>query len=356
MLRVEKTETSYLDTAGPFLQTRWWAAFKAHHGWTGLAFRVVWPRGGVDHAFALSVLLRKLPFGLTLAYVPHGPGDPAFLADPGFEERLKALSLALKSLLPRSTICLRWDLLTGTRVTSGAVAGDDEESDSAPADPFPPPLNPPFRKPPADVQPADTVLVRLDAEEALLARMHKKTRYNLRLAEKKGVTVEKAGVEALAEWYELYRQTADRDKISIHTEQYYRDLFGHAPRLSLWLARFEGKLLAGNIVLLHRGTATYLYGASSNELRNLMAPYALQGAAMRDAREQGATEYDLFGIPPTDDPNHPMHGLYRFKNGFGGDRVHRHGAWDFVFKPFVWTLWTRADSLRIWYYKVWKKR
>ena len=303
--------------------------------------------------FPLSVLLRNLPGGFTLAYVPHGPGDPAFLGSRGFEERLAALSRALRPLLPASTVCLRWDLLSGTRVKAGTDATDE----AAPtADPLPPPLGKPFRKPPADVQPPDTVIVALDDDETLFGRMHKKTRYNIRLAEKKGVTVEKAGVEALAGWYELYQQTAERDKISIHSERYYRDLFAQAPDLVLWLARFDGKLLAGNVVLVHGRTATYLYGASSNEHRNLMAPYALQGAAMRDARSRGATEYDLFGIPPTDDPAHPMHGLYRFKTGFGGDRVHRHGAWDFVFRPVVWTLWTRADTLRVWYYKVWRKR
>jgi lipid II:glycine glycyltransferase (peptidoglycan interpeptide bridge formation enzyme) len=268
--------------------------------------------------------------------------------------RLEALSRALRPYLPRSTVCLRWDLITGTRATAIPA---DTDTDEVPADdPFPPPLPKPFRKPPADVQPPDTVIVSLAEDETLLARMHKKTRYNIRLAEKKGVTVERAGVEALADWYGLYRQTAERDRISIHSETYYRDLFGHAPTLTLWLARFEGQLLAGNIVLNHGTAATYLYGASSNEHRNLMAPYALQWAAMRDSYAKGMTEYDLFGIPPTGAADHPMHGLYRFKNGFGGDRVHRHGAWDFVYRPLAWLLWTRADALRVWYYKVWKKR
>lgn len=353
-LRVEPATSSYLDTAGPFLQTGWWASFKARHGWTPLAFRVVWSdEGGAERAFPLSILVRRLPLGMALAYAPHGPSDAAFLAEEGFSSRLEALSVALRAHLPRSTVCLRWDLLTGTRVRAGS--GDHDGEDLA-ADPFPSPLPRPFRKPPADVQPPDTVLVSLDEDEALFGRMHKKTRYNVRLAEKKGVSVEKAGPEALADWYALYRQTAERDKISIHTERYYRDLFAHAPDLSLWLARHEGRLLAGNIVLVHGATATYLYGASSNEHRNLMAPYALQGAAMRDARDRGAREYDLFGIPPTDDPKHPMHGLYRFKTGFGGERIHRHGAWDFVFRRWVWMLWTRADGIRVWYYKVWAKR
>jgi lipid II:glycine glycyltransferase (peptidoglycan interpeptide bridge formation enzyme) len=237
------------------------------------------------------------------------------------------------------------------------VAQTDADSDDvSTSDPFPAHLGRPFRRPPADVQPPDTVIVPLVEDETLLSGMHKKTRYNIRLAEKKGVTIEKAGVEALPAWYELYRQTSERDKISIHSERYYQDLFAHAPHLSLWLARFEGTLLAGNIVLVHGSQAVYLYGASSNEHRNLMAPYLLQWAAMTDARNRGAVEYDLFGIPPTDDPKHPMHGLYRFKNGFGGRRVHRHGAWDFVFRPLAWTAWTGADALRVWYFKVWKKR
>jgi lipid II:glycine glycyltransferase (peptidoglycan interpeptide bridge formation enzyme) len=350
LIQVAPADPASLDTAGPFLQTSWWAAFKARHGWTGLAFRVRWEKG----EFPLSVLFRRLPLGLTLAYVPHGPGDRLFLESDDWEERLSALSRALKPHLPPLTVCLRWDLLTGTRAASGPTDAEDEAS--SPSDPLPVPLKMPFRKPPADVQPPDTVVVALDDDETLLARMHKKTRYNIRLAEKKGVSVEKAGDEALGEWYDLYRQTAERDKISIHSEAYYRDLFGLAPDLTLWVARYGGQLLAGNIVLLNGKQATYLYGASSNEHRNLMAPYALQWAAMRDARERGATEYDLFGIPPTDDPVHPMHGLYRFKNGFGGDRIHRHGAWDFAFRPLLWTLWTRADALRIWYFKVWKKR
>jgi lipid II:glycine glycyltransferase (peptidoglycan interpeptide bridge formation enzyme) len=353
MITVEPTDASYLDTARPFLQTGWWAAFKARHGWSSLAFRVTWVRPDGEVCFPLSVLLRRMPLGLTLAYGPQGPGEPALYTAPGWEDSLEALSLALRPHLPGGTVCLRWDLLSGTRVGAGPGTGDEDEPVT---DPLPAPLGRPFRKPPADVQPPDTVVVPLADDETMLGRMHKKTRYNIRLAEKKGVTVERAGVEALGEWYALYRETAARDKISIHSETYYRDLFSHAPDLCLWLARYEGKLLAGNVVLVHGDQAVYLYGASSNEHRNLMAPYALQWAALRDSRDRGAVEYDLFGIPPTDDPAHPMHGLYRFKTGFGGDRIHRHGAWDRVFRPVVWTLWTRLDALRIWYFKVWKKR
>ncbi len=332
-LTVEPCEPSILDTSSSFLQTSWWAAFKGRHGWRGLSLRV---RADGKPDRPLSVLLRRLPAGLTLAYVPHPAVDTTELAD---------LSDALKPLLPPGTVCVRWDLLSGT--TCPAATETDE---------FPTALPLPLRKPAADVQPPDTVRVKLGSDEALLAGMHKKTRYNIGLAEKKGVLVTTNGAEALGAWYALYRETAERDKISIHSETYYRDLFALAPDVTLWLAHFEGKLLAGNIVLKQGTEATYLYGASSNEHRNLMAPYALQWAALRDVRDRGATTYDLFGIPPTNAEDHPMHGLYRFKTGFGGDRVHRHGAWDLVYRPVAWQLWTTADALRVWYFKVWKKR
>jgi lipid II:glycine glycyltransferase (peptidoglycan interpeptide bridge formation enzyme) len=77
-----------------------------------------------------------------------------------------------------------------------------------------------------------------------------------------------------------------------------------------------------------------------------MAPYLLQWTAMRDARASGCKHYDLFGIPPSDDPGHPMAGLYRFKTGFGGQIVHRSGSWDFACRPLTRTLFTLAEALR----------
>jgi lipid II:glycine glycyltransferase (peptidoglycan interpeptide bridge formation enzyme) len=99
-------------------------------------------------------------------------------------------------------------------------------------------------------------------------------------------------------------------------------------------------------VLFRKNAATYLYGASSNEDRNLMAGYALQWKAMQDARAFGCTQYDLFGIPPSPDPNHPMAGLYRFKTGFGGRIIHRPGSWDFPYRPLVRKVFSVAEAMR----------
>jgi lipid II:glycine glycyltransferase (peptidoglycan interpeptide bridge formation enzyme) len=353
-----------LADAPVFLQTPLWGNFKARFGWEARGFRVL--AEGED--FPLLVLLRRLRGGLVLAYVPHGPGGQAFLStevQPRLEERLEALAQALRPLLPRAVFTLRFDLLSGIR--EEITSGDEDTKDAT----FTPPsLGAPLRKPGADVQPPDTVLVDLTAsEEEILARMKKKTRYNVRLAEKKGVRVREGSLADLEAWYALYRQTGERDKIALHPLAYYRTLLEEAAseegenktRVSLLLAELETPdrgtvLLAGNVVLTHAHQGVYLYGASANEYRNLMAPYLLQWEGMKWAKERGARVWDLFGIPPTNDTGHPMHGLYQFKTGWGGWIEHRNGAWDRTWKPWIWRGLNAVEKIRVWYFKVWKKR
>jgi len=217
----------------------------------------------------------------------------------------------------------------------------------------------------ANVQPPDTVILDLSRdEEELLSGMKSKTRYNVRLAAKKGVRVELGEWKRdLKAWLELYQVTAERDRIAIHDPAYYRSLFELAeefdPRelsISLYLAYHDRELLAGTIVARFKESAYYLYGASSNEKRNLMPAYALQWRAIQDAGSSGARSYDFFGIPPAEDPNHPMHGLYRFKVGFGGDIVRRPGAWDLPLRSLEYRAFRVGEALRNYYYKVLKKR
>jgi lipid II:glycine glycyltransferase (peptidoglycan interpeptide bridge formation enzyme) len=205
------------------------------------------------------------------------------------------------------------------------------------------------------------------AEEDILAGMKPKWRYNIRLAEKKGVVAEDRGPGALGEFYRLYEATARRDRIALHPLRYYERLFslasdyplaegGLKPDLHLWVASHEGEALAA-IVALYRGRrAVYLYGASSDVKRNLMPAYALQWAAIRAAKAAGCTEYDLYGIPPTDESAHAMAGLYRFKTGFGGSIVHRSGSWDYPLKPLLYGAFRAAEAARTWYFKDFRKR
>lgn len=335
-----------------FLQSDLWARHKERFGWTAVRLP---DRGEADRGEAgVLALSRLLPAGVVLTYVPYAPADGAGEADgvPGPEP--DALRVAVESLVPRITDAVaarlgrapsivRFDL---PQRTGGA--GDTVSSL--------------LRRAPVDVQPADTVVIDLSRDEdALLASMHKKNRYNIRLAERKGVTVHAVDPAAAAErerarsalrsWYEIYRETARRDGITIHASEYYEHIFelasaGVDPRLRLYLAEHEGDVLAGIIVVFHGRGATYLYGASSNAKRNLMPNYALQWRAMRDARAFGCRWYDLFGVPPADDPKHPLHGLYRFKTGFGGELVRRLGAWDAIVRPVRGRAYRVAERLR----------
>jgi lipid II:glycine glycyltransferase (peptidoglycan interpeptide bridge formation enzyme) len=341
-LRVEPAGLEALETNGSLLQSRFWAEFRGQLGWEPRAFRC--ESGG--RGFALLVLVRPLPLRQRLAYVPHGPEG----VGPEQENApfLAALAAALR---PHLTGCLflRYDLPWVGRPEDGAelrACG--------------------LRKAPMDIQPPDTVILNLGyEEESLLAAMKAKTRYNIGLAAKKGVRVEEGGVADLPAWYELYRETARRDRITLHSYEYYRRQFESAqasaagaagvPELKLLLARHEGELLAGIILAVHGRAATYLYGASSDAKRNLMPAYALQWEAIRLARRRGCLTYDLFGVPPSPDPAHPMHGLYRFKTGFGGRIVSRPGCWDFPYRRAGYVAYAVAERARAWYFRRFRK-
>jgi lipid II:glycine glycyltransferase (peptidoglycan interpeptide bridge formation enzyme) len=341
LVRVEPAALDALAKNQGLLQSPFWARFRAQLGWEAKAFDC---RAG-ELRFALLVLIRSLPFGQRLAYVPHGPEVPE---PPDREAFLVGLARALRPHLP-GCLFLRFDLPWGN--WGQGSTGRPLASTGT------------LRKAPMDIQPPSTVILTLDhEEEALLAAMKAKTRYNIGLARKKGVAVEEGSAADLEAWYELYRETARRDRIALHDFDYYRRQFDLASSLDagvtlkLLLARHQGELLAGIIVALCGKAAWYLYGASSDRKRNLMPAYALQWEAIRLARRAGCLTYDLFGIPPADDPSHPMHGLYRFKTGFGGRQLDRPGCWDLPLRPAGYRAYSLAERGREWYYRRLRKR
>jgi len=331
------TDLSRCDAAASFLQSGFWGSFKARFGWNARAFLVDWGEGG---KIPLLVIRRRLGPGASFAYVPWGPELPAAFPEDDVPRStaLEALAVALKAQLPHDTVFVRFDPPWYTR---GADAG-------------PPRVSGCFRRAGADIQAPDTVVVDVSRPpDAVLAGMKPKWRYNIRLAEKHGVTVRRVDEEGLDAFYRLYVQTARRDRIAVHAAAYYRTLFAHAREyrdglqdLRLYIAEHEGEALSALIMLIRGTEATYLYGASADHKRNLMAPYALQWQAMREAGAAGCGSYDLFGIPPQEDAAHPMAGLYRFKTGFGGEIRHRGGSWDYGYRPCLARLFTLAEALR----------
>ena len=321
------------------LQSPFWGSLKEAFGWKSHLINY--------KGLKILVLVRKVFWEYSIAYIPHGP---LLSVDDQTGLNLKKIGLEIKKSLPGGCFALRYDLPAGVYKTEPVLYN----------------MKPELEKAPSDIQPPDTVIISLkESEEDILSRMKSKTRYNIRLSFRKGVIVKKTGIDSLDDWYGLYEETSLRDKITIHSKSYYKKIFElsldenslkEKPEIVLFRADYNDKLLAGIIVAVYGNRATYLYGASSNKNRNLMPAYALQWEALKYAKEKCCTEYDMFGIPPEDNPDHPMSGLYRFKTGFGGDILHRPGCWDLPLKPVVYKVYRWAESARLFYYKKIRKR
>lgn len=189
-------------------------------------------------------------------------------------------------------------------------------------------------------QPEDTLIIDLKpSEEEILKQMKQKGRYNIRLAEKKGVTVEESkDTEA---FYSLLEQTTTRDEFRGHGKAFYQRMLEKLPKNAiLYIAKYENKPIAGIIVTHFKDTAIYYFGASSNEYRNVMAPYSLQWHAMKEAKKKGQKHYDLLGIAPENAKNHPWAGVTNFKKKFGGKHVTYTPPKEYPFKPFIHFLYS----------------
>ena len=168
-----------------------------------------------------------------------------------------------------------------------------------------------------------------------MARMKPKTRYNIKVAQRKGVQVRSEEIGKLGVWYKLYRETAARNGLNVNDKLYFQSVFAARMeavgdvQVKLLIAYADDVPLAAMFLVMSAHRATYLYGASSSEKRNLMPTYALQWEAIRTAKTNSCAEYDLFGVAPCPDPSHPMYGLYKFKQGFGGELFRQMGCWDY---------------------------
>jgi lipid II:glycine glycyltransferase (peptidoglycan interpeptide bridge formation enzyme) len=319
------------SSQGHLLQSWAWGELKSEFGWT--AERVD------DGPACAQVLFRSLPAGLgSMAYIPKGP-----VVDFHDEAALKSLLAALGPLAEKErALCLKIEPNL-----------DDEpwlaERLCAHG----------FKLSPQEIQPRRTILVDLDAEpDDLLKRMKQKTRYNIRLAGRRGVTVRPANDKDLPDVYDLMKLTAERDGFGIHSPYYYETAYRRfvpAGQGALLVAEHEGRLLAALMAFAFGGTAIYMYGASSNEGRKRMPTYLLQWEAMLWAKKQGCVVYDLWGVPDEDEESleagftqrsDGLWGVYRFKRGFGGSLTRSAGTWDLVYSPLRYQLYKAGLRLQ----------
>lgn len=326
---------------GHLLQSWAWGELKSRFGWTALRLQV-------DEA-AAQILFRRLPLGRTIAYIPKGPlvdwSNPAqyralFSTIHAEAKRRRAIFLKVEPDLDASRNADNEPVSpadsSGLPPSHGTVVDFFTASGFMPAD---------------TIQPRTSLVIDLSRDEAsILATMKQKTRYNIRLAEKRGVTVRQGSAADVVTFHALAQTTANRNEFGVHSLDYYQtayDLF--APdRCALLIAEAETEPLAALMVFSQGQTATYFYGASSNTQRQLMAPYLVQWAAIRWAQSRGHRCYDLWGIPDADPATleaefeqrrDGLWGVYRFKRGFGGRHVQSIGAFDYVYQPLLYQLY-----------------
>lgn len=298
------------------LQTSAWGILKSGFGWS--AARLANASAGAQ------VLFRKLPGGFSIAYVPMGP-----------------LGTWLPDLLPA---------LIELSHSRRAITLKVEPDLSAPPSLAQDLRTAGFRPSSHTVQPPRTLLIDLQPdEESLLARMQQKTRYNIRLAGRKGVSVRPWN--DLDGFGRMMRETAARDGFGSHLPDYYRrayQLFHPSGNCVLLVAEAEGEPLASLMVFKQQQRAWYLFGASTNLQRNKMPNYLLQWEAIRWAKMQGCSTYDLWGVPDAELETledeftaraDGLWGVYRFKRGFGGDLRRTIGTWDLPLRPTLYRLY-----------------
>ncbi len=314
------------------LQQAAWGELKAAFGWQ--YERVALVEGSHITAGA-QLLFRTLPFRLgTMAYLPMG----GFVTHA---DQWAALWSAVDQCAQRHHAAfLKWE--------PGIYRAEPPPDFAALG----------FRPSDQTVQPPRTLLIDISgSEDAILARMNQGTRRKIRQSLKNDIRYTEAASGDVATFNAMMQTTGSRNQFGVHQPEYYQrayDLF--VPQdAALILAEHEGDALAGIMVFAAGKTAWYLYGASSNLKRNLMATYGVQWKAIQWAKARGCTTYDLWGIPDAEPDileaqfesrSDGLWGVYGFKRGWGGEVVRSAGAWDKVYNPLIYAAYRAALRLR----------
>ncbi len=312
---------------GNLMQDRGWAHVKK--GWVG---EQVYLEQNGEITAAMSIIFAPAVAGRTLAYAPRGP-----VCDPYDTETIAALMReAAPALKKHRAFLLRFD--PETPYTDELIAKYEKLGLRCRA------RNCGLHD---QIQPRFNMFLPLEGKtlEELMPTFGEKTRYNIRLSARKGVTTRWAGAEALETFFRIYLETCERDGIGHRPLDYFqRMLEAYGPeRCRVCLAEYEGEPLAAAIALHYGRKVFYIYGASSNEKRNLMPAYAMQAEMIRWACSLGVDFYDFGGVYSLSKEN----GLYRFKEGFchSVGVTELAGEFDQVLSPFWYWAFLRGKPL-----------
>lgn len=317
-----------------FLQSPEWRHVKDIWDWRGI---LVWDDKKI--VGVMSVLIRRLPMGLSFMYATRGPvcdrEDPAVMGE--LFNGAKALAKEKKALHLYIDPDERDDNENFRKLMKSF--GFKEKSD----DGF------------GNIQPQ--FVFRLDienkTEEEIFSAFTQKTRYNVRLATRKGVQVKhyfgdgEIPESELKAFSDIMNTTGERDHFKVRNQEYFAKLLkAFGKNAALFMADIEGKPIAGTIVIFYGNKTWYLYGASSNEHRNLMPNYLLQWEMISHAIQRGCAIYDFRGVPGEVGEDDPLYGLYRFKKGFSGEHTKFTGLFTYAYKPMM--SWMFLKAMDIW--------
>lgn len=311
-----------------FLQSWAWGAFKEREQFGVKRF------GLYDDATLIgtaSVLQVTMPARKIYWYIPRGP--------------ILKFNLPAENCIPALSFFLT--ALNEEAVQAGAIFVRMEPSfEKGDIESFPKIMKDFSLTRTKSIQPSDTSILDLGySPEELLSHMHQKTRYNIRLAQKKGVKIRKGSADEIKHFNQLNKETTERDQFQSHESDYYEQMFQNLPEdfIHLYLAEFEGKVIAANIVISFGDMYTYIHGASANQSRNVMAPHLLQWQQILDAKEAGKGWYDFWGVAPhTADDEHSWAGITRFKRGFNGTDVMYIGTFDAPLRKWWYRMYSTA--------------
>lgn len=329
------------------LQTKHWADFKASQN-----FEIL----NIDELF---VHKRNLSYGQNFLYLPEVSSD--YLTAQNMDQ-IKKLAVGQESIFARVEFIDQFSENADKIIRSFGFAKSFEQ-----------------------VQPKWRHIIDISkSEDEILAQMKSKGRYNIKVAQKHGVKIENYNIGnslkiahngsravcgehgrtksreklkiknqndngKIKEFYALVEKTVQREKISGRTLQYFEkmiDNFSDTDYLEIYIASYEGKPLAGALISFYDGVASYLYGGSSSEHHEVMAPYAMHWQIIKDAKERGMQKYDMLGRAKPGDEKSKWTGVTRFKEQFGGEAVEILGSYDFVVKPVLYKLFRILEKIR----------
>ena len=338
------------------LQTWEWSQVKAEYGWQPMPFVWSYPHAttGRMPVAAAMILKRNLPVGgfakkMCVLYIPKGPNMD--WNDTVLRQRVLGDLQLFAKRQGAIFVKLDPDVALGRGVPGAEQAIEFADGQAVRSDL----IQRGWKFSQDQIQFRNTVLIDLSpATDELLARMKQKTRYNIRLAQKKGVTVRVGTPDDLPMIYRMYAQTSVRDGFLIREEGYYQTVwrtFGHVPTTArshttpfheALIAEVAGEPVGAVSIFYFGGQAIYLFGMSRDEHREKMPNYLLQWEAMQRAKALECKLYNLWGAPDEFDQSDGLWGVFRFKEGLGGYVSRTLGAWDFTPNPLLYKMYTEV--------------